>query len=161
MRATVAVVAIALGSVLVGGTSALAAVPNKAHKLPEDACALLTDAQVATVVPSAAAKPEPGTATQVSCFWSAGAASLAVSVYKVKSTAAAKAALRTSAKKRGVKPLKGVGDFAYQSDTKYLSHVAVVVGTLQLSIDFSPGHPPTSSDNANALSIAKTVAKHV
>jgi hypothetical protein len=84
-----------------------------------------------------------------------------VSVYKVKSTAAAKTALKTSAKKAGVKPLKGIGDFAYQSATKYLSHVAVVIGTLQLSIDFSPGHPPTSADNANAVSIAKTVAKHV
>ncbi len=83
MRAFAALIAIPLSTVLIGAAGASAAVPEKTHKLPKDVCALLTDAQVSAVVPSAVAKPEPGTATQASCLWSAGSASLSVSVFKV------------------------------------------------------------------------------
>jgi hypothetical protein len=65
MRAGARLVAIVCGVILIGAAGASAVVPAKSHKLPKDACALLTDAQVATVVPSAVAKPQPGTATQV------------------------------------------------------------------------------------------------
>jgi hypothetical protein len=161
VRAAVTVVALAVAATLVGTTGASATTPTKGHKLPKDACALLTDAQVGTYLPSARHASQPATATQTSCSWTGVGGVLSVSVFKVKSAAAAKAALKKSAKQAGVKPIKGVGDFAFESTTQYLTHVAVVSGTLQLSIDLSAGQPPAATDKSNALAIAKTVAKRL
>ena len=116
MRSSVVAITAMLTATLVvgaGAPAASAAVPVKAQKLPKDACALLTDAQVATVVPSGTPQAQPSSATQVSCFWQAGTGatqSLALGVDKLTIPAAkAKAQLKAAAKKEGAKLARGVG----------------------------------------------------
>ena len=163
MRSSVvAVTAMLTATLLVGAGAASAAVPVKAQKLPKDACALLTDAQVATVVPSGTPQAQPSSATQVSCFWPAGTTqSLALTVDKLTIPAAkAKSQLKAAAKTEGVKPTRGVGNFAYQSSpSPPFSQVVVLVGTLVFTLNYSAGAPVTPAQNASLLAIAKALAK--
>jgi len=167
MRSSIVAITAMLTATLVvgaGAPAASAAVPVKAQKLPQDACALLTDAQVATVVPSGTPQAQPSSATQVSCFWQAGTGatqSLALTVDKLTIPAAkAKAQLKAAAKTEGVKPTRGVGNFAYQSSpSPPFSQVVVLVGTLVFTLNYSAGAPVTPAQNASLLAIAKALAK--
>jgi hypothetical protein len=162
----IAVTAMAGALLAASVTSAAGTVPAKG-KVPKDACALLSNEQVASLVPEVESAPTDKTKVSVGCHWQSSGLSLAtvnVTVTKLPGTPVAqiKLSLKTDVKDNHGTILKGVGDFAVQqsvippnTEIKALKHKLLV------DVEFSGDHPVTSSDEAQTLVLAKAVLKKI
>ena len=157
--------------VLLAGTVSIAsaAVPTKQHKVPKDACALVTDAEVATLVPSAnpgdPTAATEGPAASASCYWDTDGSitTLTVKVSKIPAPLPQiKFALKAEAHDPGSTPIKGLGSVAFQkSAIPPNSEVTALIGKLLLNVEFSGSAPATDAEKAATLVLAKSVAKKV
>lgn len=169
MRTSVAV-STAFAVVLLVGASAstaTAAVAAKKHKLPKNVCALLSNSQVATLVPNAtgSSSPQPSP-NERECSWrdespdATSLNSLNVTVTKLPiPTAEAKAALKAEAKREaGAYVIKGLGTFAYQhSAIPPNTEVKLLYGKFLLDVEFSGSGPVTGDEKTKTIEITRTM----
>jgi hypothetical protein len=162
---------LAAGALLVtiGASAVDGAVPAKGGNLPKDACALLSAADVAELVPSATAEPVNVTKTTIGCVWQDPGPTpgvldnLSVTVNKLPATPAqVKASLQAEAKATDAERVKGLGDAAFQvSRISVTTEVAVLKGKLLVGVHFSGADAVTDEQAAATLALARKVVKQV
>jgi hypothetical protein len=161
-----AIAALTMTALVGSAPLASAAVPAKQHTLPKDVCALVTDEQVAALVPSATSDPTASTKANAGCRWDDGREvptslnSLNVTVVKLSGvpTAQVKLSMKGDALDNDGEIIKGLGSFAtQQSVIPPNTEVGVWIPPLLVTVEFSGGAPVTNDEKAKTLDIARAV----